>query len=50
MSNPFLGEKACFSWGALALFLFVAATTVCLGHSLGMHRRLVHRSYCGSSL
>jgi len=34
-----------FTWGALALFLATAATTVCLGHSLGMHRRLIHRAY-----
>ena len=34
-----------FTWGAFALFLITTATTVCLGHSLGMHRRLVHRSY-----
>src|SRR5436190_7143691 len=34
-----------FTWGALALFLATTATTVCLGHSLGMHRRLIHRAY-----
>jgi len=34
-----------FTWGALVLFLATTATTVCLGHSLGMHRRLIHRSY-----
>jgi len=33
------------SWSALALFLATSAVTVCLGHSLGMHRRLIHRSY-----
>ncbi len=33
------------SWGAFALFLVTSAITVCLGHSLGMHRRLIHRSY-----
>ena len=31
--------------GALALFVVTTAVTVCLGHSLGMHRRLIHRSY-----
>lgn len=30
---------------AFALFLVTTATTVCLGHSLGMHRRLIHRSF-----
>jgi fatty-acid desaturase len=34
-----------FTWGALALFIATTAVTVCLGHSLGMHRRLIHRSY-----
>jgi len=26
-------------------FVVMSALTVCLGHSLGMHRRLIHRSY-----
>jgi stearoyl-CoA desaturase (delta-9 desaturase) len=34
-----------FSWGALALFFVTTAVTVCLGHSLGMHRRLIHRAF-----
>jgi fatty-acid desaturase len=34
-----------FTWGALALFLATTAITVCLGHSLGMHRRPIHRAY-----
>ena len=34
-----------FTWAAFALFLATTAVTVCLGHSLGMHRRLIHRSY-----
>jgi fatty-acid desaturase len=40
-----VGGPLCFTWGAFALFLATTATTVCLGHSLGMHRRLIHRSY-----
>lgn len=40
-----LGGPLFFTWGALVLFLATTATTVCLGHSLGMHRRLIHRSY-----
>ncbi|MEM1262385.1 MAG: acyl-CoA desaturase [Pseudomonadota bacterium] len=31
--------------GAVAMFLVFTATTLCLGHSLGMHRRFIHRSY-----
>lgn len=34
-----------FTWSALLLFVNVTAVTICLGHSLGMHRRLIHRSY-----
>jgi fatty-acid desaturase len=40
-----IGGPLAFTWGAFALFIVTTATTVCLGHSLGMHRRLVHRSY-----
>jgi fatty-acid desaturase len=40
-----LGGPLFFTWGALVLFLATTATTVCFGHSLGMHRRLIHRSY-----
>src|SRR5258707_7901107 len=32
-----------FTWGAFILFLVATATTVCLGHSLGMHRRLISK-------
>lgn len=34
-----------FSWGGFLLFLATTAVTLCLGHSLGMHRRFIHRSY-----
>ncbi len=34
-----------FSWSALALFLGASAITLCFGHSVGMHRRLIHRSF-----
>jgi fatty-acid desaturase len=40
-----LGGPFYVTWGALALFLSTTAVTVCLGHSLGMHRRLIHRAY-----
>jgi stearoyl-CoA desaturase (Delta-9 desaturase) len=40
-----VGGPIFFTWGALALFIATTAVTVCLGHSLGMHRRLIHRSY-----
>lgn len=40
-----IGGPLTFTWDALALFLVTTAVTVCLGHSLGMHRRLIHRAY-----
>ncbi|MDQ0467436.1 acyl-CoA desaturase [Labrys wisconsinensis] len=40
-----VGAPLNVTWGAFALFLVTTATTICLGHSLGMHRRLIHRSY-----
>jgi fatty-acid desaturase len=34
-----------FSWSAFALFLTTCAVTLCFGHSVGMHRRLIHASF-----
>jgi fatty-acid desaturase len=34
-----------FSWDALALFVVSTAITICAGHSVGMHRLLIHRSF-----
>jgi fatty-acid desaturase len=34
-----------FSWSALALFFATSAVTLCFGHSVGMHRRLIHGSF-----
>jgi stearoyl-CoA desaturase (delta-9 desaturase) len=34
-----------FTWSALAVFLLTAALTLCAGHSVGFHRRLIHRSF-----
>jgi fatty-acid desaturase len=34
-----------FSWSAVALFFATSAMTLCLGHSIGMHRRLIHESF-----
>ncbi len=30
---------------AVAVFLFLSVVTLCLGHSVGMHRLLIHRSF-----
>ena len=34
-----------FSWDAFAVFLGLSAITLCGGHSVGMHRRLIHNSF-----
>lgn len=33
------------SWGGLLAFLGITAFTICAGHSVGMHRLLIHRSF-----
>ncbi len=33
-----------FSWGAFALLIVTSGITLCFGHSVGMHRRLIHES------
>ncbi len=33
------------SLGAVAVSFFLTVTTLCLGHTLGMHRRLIHESF-----
>ena len=34
-----------FSFGALVLFVMTTYLTLLLGHSVGMHRRMIHRSF-----
>lgn len=34
-----------FSWSALLLFILASGITLCAGHSVGMHRRLIHNSF-----
>ncbi|WP_114954757.1 acyl-CoA desaturase [Sphingosinicella terrae] len=34
-----------FTWSAFLLFLATSAVTLCAGHSVGMHRRLIHNSF-----
>lgn len=40
-----IGSAATVSGGAVAVFFVSTVVTLCLGHSLGMHRRFIHRSY-----
>jgi len=48
-STMFLGAVALAplhcSWSAFAVFLALSYPTLLLGHSLGMHRGLIHRSF-----
>jgi hypothetical protein len=34
-----------FSWDAFLLFVATSAVALCFGHSVGMHRRLIHASF-----
>src|SRR6266699_3430470 len=34
-----------FCWDALLLFIATSGLTLCFGHSVGMHRRLIHESF-----
>ncbi|MEM8984191.1 MAG: acyl-CoA desaturase [Pseudomonadota bacterium] len=40
-----IGSALTVTPGAVVVFIVFTATTLCLGHSLGMHRRFIHRSY-----
>nr|WP_311044974.1 acyl-CoA desaturase [Rhizobium lentis] len=40
-----IGGPATFTWSAFAVFILSTAITICLGHSVGMHRLLIHRSF-----
>ena len=40
-----IGGALTFSLENFLVFLITTALTLCLGHSLGMHRLLIHRSY-----
>ncbi|PDT08638.1 acyl-CoA desaturase [Rhizobium sp. M1] len=40
-----VGGPLTFSWSAVAVFVLSTAITICLGHSVGMHRLLIHRSF-----
>lgn len=34
-----------FTWGAFAIFVILLELTMCAGHSVGFHRRLIHRTF-----
>jgi stearoyl-CoA desaturase (delta-9 desaturase) len=40
-----------FTWGAVGVFLALLLVTMCTGHSVGFHRRLIHRTFqCGKGV
>jgi len=34
-----------FSWSALGVFFVLCGITLCAGHSVGMHRRMIHHAF-----
>lgn len=40
-----MGGPLTFSWDACLLFAVMSTFTLCTGHSVGMHRRLIHNSF-----
>ncbi|HJR72914.1 MAG TPA: acyl-CoA desaturase [Luteimonas sp.] len=45
LASAGVGGALTFSWTAFAIFVFSTAAVLLLGHSLGMHRKLIHDSY-----
>jgi len=45
LSGSIIGGALTISLSSVMLFFFFTGLTLCLGHSLGMHRRFIHRSY-----
>lgn len=45
LAASLIAAPAVFSWGALTVCLALAGATLLLGHSVGFHRRLIHRSF-----
>jgi fatty-acid desaturase len=40
-----IGAPLTFSWDAIVVFLVTTSVTICAGHSVGMHRLLIHKSF-----
>jgi stearoyl-CoA desaturase (delta-9 desaturase) len=40
-----IGAWFTLSWQSVMVFIVTTGISLCLGHSLGMHRRLIHKSY-----
>lgn len=44
-TGAIIGGALTFRWDAFALFVIVTALVLLLGHSVGMHRKLIHDSF-----
>jgi fatty-acid desaturase len=44
-SVAIIGGPMTFSWDAFAIFIVLSALTICAGHSVGMHRLLIHKAF-----
>ncbi len=40
-----VGAAATFTWTNLAVFIALTSLTLCCGHSVGLHRCLIHKSF-----
>lgn len=40
-----IGGAMTVSWSAVAVFALLTVSTLCFGHSVGLHRLLIHRSF-----
>lgn len=40
-----VGGAMTISWSAFAVFVMLTTVTICAGHSVGMHRKLIHNSF-----
>jgi stearoyl-CoA desaturase (delta-9 desaturase) len=45
LASALIAGPIFFTWQALLVFLLLAGATLCVGHSVGFHRRLIHRSF-----
>lgn len=45
LATALIAGPLTFTWGGLAAFLVLSAVTLSAGHSVGVHRRMIHRSF-----
>jgi stearoyl-CoA desaturase (delta-9 desaturase) len=51
LATAVVGGPLVFTWSAFGLFVVLTYLTLLIGHSVGMHRMLIHRSFqCGKPM